>query len=194
MSIHFTYATTGGTLKADTSSYIERRADTDLYHALQQREDCYILTCHQTGKSCLKMHVAECRPEAEKRWPKIVPQRGFWPATGMAVVMLGVMAGVTGCVSPRVVAEAEPLIKQPIVVAEELLAQQPESIPVKPIESDRALREKAINLSGARQLVEIRRHHKGISRVSTKSRHFQTFVCGKSHRYRSATGFIRQLF
>ena len=53
------YKTDGGNLALNARSYIERRADTDLYQALQQGEYCYILTSRQTGKSSLMVRVAE---------------------------------------------------------------------------------------------------------------------------------------
>src|SRR5947209_8543914 len=49
---------TGGSLHADTPSYVERRADTELYEALEQGEFCYILTSRQMGKSSLTVRTA----------------------------------------------------------------------------------------------------------------------------------------
>src|SRR5262245_33728891 len=49
---------TGGTLRHDSLSYVERRADRDLYQALQQGEFCYVLTARQMGKSSLMVHTA----------------------------------------------------------------------------------------------------------------------------------------
>ncbi|MEH2351255.1 MAG: AAA-like domain-containing protein [Nostoc sp.] len=43
----------GGTLTSDAPSYVERRADVELYQALRQGEFCYILSCRQMGKSSL---------------------------------------------------------------------------------------------------------------------------------------------
>ncbi|MCW5313893.1 hypothetical protein GTQ43_08775 [Nostoc sp. KVJ3] len=43
----------GGTLTTDAPSYIERRADVEIYEALKQGEFCYILSCRQMGKSSL---------------------------------------------------------------------------------------------------------------------------------------------
>jgi WD40 repeat protein len=48
---------TGGTLRQDALSYIERRADRDLYAALQAGEFCYVLTSRQMGKSSLMVHT-----------------------------------------------------------------------------------------------------------------------------------------
>jgi WD40 repeat protein len=44
---------TGGTLKPGERSYVERRADTDLFDSLLAGEFCYVLTARQMGKSSL---------------------------------------------------------------------------------------------------------------------------------------------
>src|SRR5215210_2131035 len=49
---------TGGTLQQDAPSYVERRADTDLYEGLLQGEFCYVLTSRQMGKSSLMVRTA----------------------------------------------------------------------------------------------------------------------------------------
>jgi TolB-like protein/Flp pilus assembly protein TadD len=53
-----TYFTTGGTLKFDAPSYVEREADRELFQALSQGEFCYVLTSRQMGKSSLMVRTA----------------------------------------------------------------------------------------------------------------------------------------
>jgi WD40 repeat protein len=49
---------TGGTLKPGEPSYVERRADTDLFDSILAGEFCYVLTARQMGKSSLMARTA----------------------------------------------------------------------------------------------------------------------------------------
>lgn len=49
---------TGGTLRHDAPSYVERQADHDLLEGLRQGEFCYVLTSRQMGKSSLMVRAA----------------------------------------------------------------------------------------------------------------------------------------
>jgi hypothetical protein len=61
------FFTTGGTLRRDSPSYVERRADRELFAALRKGEYSYVLTSRQMGKSSLmvrtsgKLRDAGCR-------------------------------------------------------------------------------------------------------------------------------------
>ncbi|HLH52778.1 MAG TPA: AAA-like domain-containing protein [Verrucomicrobiae bacterium] len=50
---------TGGTLRHDAPSYVERRADRDLCEGLLQGEFCYVLTSRQMGKSSLMVRTVK---------------------------------------------------------------------------------------------------------------------------------------
>src|SRR5207247_4910437 len=49
---------TGGTLRLDARSYVERQADRDLFESLLQGEFWYVLTSRQMGKSSLMVRTA----------------------------------------------------------------------------------------------------------------------------------------
>ncbi len=50
---------TGGTLGHDVPSYVERRADEELFDALLAAEFCYVLTSRQMGKSSLMVRTVQ---------------------------------------------------------------------------------------------------------------------------------------
>src|SRR5438445_3186361 len=52
-----TFYVTGGTLRQDAPSYVERQADKDLYEGLSRGEFCYVLHARQMGKSSLMVHT-----------------------------------------------------------------------------------------------------------------------------------------
>jgi WD40 repeat protein len=49
----------GGSLPPNAPSYVKRRADDDLYAALQQREFCYVFNARQMGKSSLRVQTMQ---------------------------------------------------------------------------------------------------------------------------------------
>lgn len=54
------YYVTGGTLRPDAPSYVERRADTELREGLLRGDFCYVLTSRQMGKSSLMVRTVRC--------------------------------------------------------------------------------------------------------------------------------------
>ena len=52
------YYVTGGSLRADTPSYVARKADEELFQALKGGEFCYVLTSRQMGKTSLIVRTA----------------------------------------------------------------------------------------------------------------------------------------
>jgi WD40 repeat protein len=57
MSATPSFYVTGGTLRQNAPSYVERRADADLCEGLKAGEFCYVLTSRQMGKSSLMVHT-----------------------------------------------------------------------------------------------------------------------------------------
>jgi WD40 repeat protein len=58
LSIESNFYVIGGTLDRDAPSYVERRADNQLYDHLRQGQFCYALTSRQMGKSSLMVRTA----------------------------------------------------------------------------------------------------------------------------------------
>src|SRR3954449_7674178 len=57
MSTPLEFYVTAGTMGPESLSYVERRADRDLYDALLRGEFCYVLTSRQMGKSSLMVRT-----------------------------------------------------------------------------------------------------------------------------------------
>jgi WD40 repeat protein len=55
---------TGGALRQDAPSYVERQADRELYDGLARGEFCYVLTSRQMGKSSLRVRTTARLREA----------------------------------------------------------------------------------------------------------------------------------
>ena len=51
------YFKVGGSLRYGHPTYITRQADRDIYHALKQKEFCYVLNSRQMGKSSLRVRT-----------------------------------------------------------------------------------------------------------------------------------------
>lgn len=60
-----TFYVTGGTLRSDAPSYVERGADRELLEGLSQGEFCYVLTSRQMGKSSLMVRTANALKERQ---------------------------------------------------------------------------------------------------------------------------------
>ncbi len=58
MSSESSFYQTGGSVELGDPSYVERRADEELYEALAAGQFCYVLTSRQTGKSSLSVRTA----------------------------------------------------------------------------------------------------------------------------------------
>lgn len=59
----------GGTLRAQSPSYVTRPADSDLLNHLLAGEFCYVLTARQMGKSSLMVRTAQRLQEQGCRAP-----------------------------------------------------------------------------------------------------------------------------
>ncbi|MEW6156131.1 MAG: AAA-like domain-containing protein, partial [Verrucomicrobiota bacterium] len=57
-SVTSSFYVTGGTMRADAASYVERLADRQIYKGLRGGEFCYVLTSRQMGKSSLMVRTA----------------------------------------------------------------------------------------------------------------------------------------
>ncbi|PSB57454.1 hypothetical protein [Chamaesiphon polymorphus] len=59
MSASHYYHDAGGALPPNHPTYIERKADVDLFNALKNGEFCYVLNARQMGKSSLRTRTME---------------------------------------------------------------------------------------------------------------------------------------
>lgn len=58
-AIPFSYQTEGGALQIDAPTYVQRKADEDLYQGLKASKLCYVLNARQMGKSSLKVRTIQ---------------------------------------------------------------------------------------------------------------------------------------
>ena len=58
-AIPFNYQTEGGALQIDAPTYVQRKADEDLYQGLKASKLCYVLNARQMGKSSLKVRTIQ---------------------------------------------------------------------------------------------------------------------------------------
>src|SRR5712664_2494133 len=56
--VQTSFYVTGGTLRRDAPSYVQRNADLQLYSGLIEGKFCYVLTSRQMGKSSLMVRTA----------------------------------------------------------------------------------------------------------------------------------------
>ena len=59
MSNPTSYFQAGGSLTKEAPSYVERKADQEIYDQLKAGKFCYVLTARQMGKSSLKVRTRQ---------------------------------------------------------------------------------------------------------------------------------------